>query len=157
MPSSAISNKETPLLFSLDPASLERLIRKERRFSSIDNNTSSSINTCQPTSTDTRSPLSTESTLPSTDIFLSTSIDTSSRTSIDTEPRNMVATLVLVRDENGDLHDQEVHLRNAASQRIYAQGTVIPEPDTDATEAAQPVDGAVGPRNMRSCKKEISK
>ncbi|KAF3607419.1 hypothetical protein DY000_02048371 [Brassica cretica] len=130
MPSSARSNKETPLLFSIDPASLERLIRKERRFSSIDNNTSSSINTCQPTSTqtpisstDTRSPLSTESTLPSTDIFLPTSIDTSSQTSIDTEPRNMVATLVLVRDENGDLHDQEVHLRNAASQRIYAQGT----------------------------------
>ncbi|KAF2560088.1 hypothetical protein F2Q68_00015807 [Brassica cretica] len=126
MPSSARSNKETPLLFSIDPASLERLIRKERRFSSIDNNTSSSINTCQPTSTqtpisstDTRSPLSTESTLPSTDIFLPTSIDTSSQTSIDTEPRNMVATLVLVRDENGDLHDQEVHLRNAANDDFW--------------------------------------
>ncbi|KAF2542917.1 hypothetical protein F2Q68_00031507 [Brassica cretica] len=66
-------------------------------------------------STDTRSPLSTEDThLPSPDILHPTSIDTSVRTSIDTEPRDMVATLILVRDERGDLHDQEAHLRNAA-------------------------------------------
>ena len=45
----------------------------------------------------------------------------------------MVATLVLVRDENGDFHDQESHLRNATGQRIDAKGDVIPEPDTDAT------------------------
>jgi len=57
----------------------------------------------------------------------------------------MVATLVLVRDENGDLHDLEGHLRNAAGQRIDAQGTVIHEPDTDATRAAQPVDEAGRP------------
>ncbi|KAF3538838.1 hypothetical protein F2Q69_00022997 [Brassica cretica] len=84
-------------------------------------------------STDTRSPPSTEATLPSTDIFHPTSIDTSYRTSIDTEPRDMVATLVFVPDENEDLHDEEGHLRNAAGQKIDAQGTVIPEHDTDAT------------------------
>ncbi|KAF2530581.1 hypothetical protein F2Q70_00029860 [Brassica cretica] len=129
MPSSTRSNKETPLLFSSDHASLERLIHKERRSSSIHNYTSSSIDTLQPpstqtpiSSTDTRQPPSTEATLSSTDIFHPTSIDTSSRTSIDTEPRDIVATLVLVRDENGDLHYQECHLRNAASQRIDAQG-----------------------------------
>ena len=60
----------------------------------------------------------------------------------------MVATLVLVRDENGDLHDQEDHLRNAAGQRIDTQGAVIPEPDTDATRAAQPVDEAARPRTL---------
>ena len=60
----------------------------------------------------------------------------------------MVATLVLVRDENGDLHDQEGHLRNAAGQRIDVQGTVIPEPDTDATGVPQPVDEAVRPRTL---------
>ena len=45
----------------------------------------------------------------------------------------MVATLILVRDDNGDLHAQKGHLRNAAGQRIYAQGAAIPECDTDAT------------------------
>ena len=45
----------------------------------------------------------------------------------------MVATLILVRDEKEDLHDPEGHMRNAAGQRIYAQGAAIPEPD----EAAQ--------------------
>nr|VDD22948.1 unnamed protein product [Brassica oleracea] len=30
----------------------------------------------------------------------------------------MVATVILERDENRDLHDQEGHLRNAAGQRI---------------------------------------
>ncbi|KAF2544810.1 hypothetical protein F2Q70_00021832 [Brassica cretica] len=39
----------------------------------------------------------------------------------------MVATLILVRDEKGDLHDQEGHLHNAAGQRIDAQGAAIPE------------------------------
>ena len=45
----------------------------------------------------------------------------------------MVATLILVRDEKGDLRDQECHMRNAAGQRIEAQGAPIPESDTDAT------------------------
>ncbi|KAF3533263.1 hypothetical protein DY000_02041801 [Brassica cretica] len=135
MPSSTRSNKETQLLFSPDPASLEHSIRKEARSSSTDNNTRSSLNFVQPPSTqtlvlstDTRSPLSTEDThLPSTDIVHPTSIDTPSQTSIDTEPRDMVATLILVRDDNGDLHDQEGHLRNAAGQRINAQGAAVPE------------------------------
>ncbi|KAF3604696.1 hypothetical protein F2Q69_00035116 [Brassica cretica] len=118
MPSSTRSNKETQLLFSPDPASLERSIRKEARSSSIDNTTCSSTDLCQPPSTqtlvpstDTRLPLSTEDThLPSTDIFHPTSINTSVRRSIDTEPRDMVATLTLVRDDRGNLHDQEGHL-----------------------------------------------
>ena len=45
----------------------------------------------------------------------------------------MVATLNLVRDEKGDLHDQEGHLRNAAGLWIDDQGAAIPESDTDAT------------------------
>ncbi|KAF2558369.1 hypothetical protein F2Q68_00015608 [Brassica cretica] len=135
MPSSTRSNKETQLLFSSGPASLECSIRKRIRSSSIDNNTCSSLDFRQPpsiqtpvSSTDTRSPPSTEDTLlPSTDIFYPTSIDTLVRTSIDTEPRDMVATLLLVRDEKGDMHDQEGHMRNAAGQRIDAQGAAIPE------------------------------
>ncbi|KAF2580928.1 hypothetical protein F2Q68_00004574 [Brassica cretica] len=133
MPSSTRSNKENQLLFSSDPASLERSIRKGRHSSSIDNNTSSSLDFRQPPSTqtpvlssDTRSPPSTDDTLPSTDIFHPMSIDTSVQTSIDTKPRDMVAALILVRDEKGDLHDQEGHLRNAAGQRIDAQGAAIP-------------------------------
>ncbi|KAF3575225.1 hypothetical protein F2Q69_00059807 [Brassica cretica] len=122
MPNSTRSNKETQLLFSPDPASLERSIPKETRSSPIDNTTCSSIDFCQPPSTqtlvpstDTRSPLSTKDThLPSTDIPHPTSIDTSIQTLIDTEPRDMVATLILVRDDRGNLHDQEGHLRNAA-------------------------------------------
>ncbi|KAF3603101.1 hypothetical protein F2Q69_00035173 [Brassica cretica] len=121
MPSSTRSNNETQLLLSPDPASLESSIRKEARSSSIDNNACSSLDFRQPPSTqtlvpstDTRSPPSTEDThLPSTDIFHPTSIDTSVRTSINTEPRDMVTTLILVRDERGDLYDQEGHLRNA--------------------------------------------
>ncbi|KAF3597817.1 hypothetical protein DY000_02020905 [Brassica cretica] len=71
MPSSTRSNKENQLIFSSDPASLERSIRKGIRSSSIDNNTSSSLDSRQPpstqtpvSSTDTRSPPSTEDTLP---------------------------------------------------------------------------------------------
>ncbi|KAF2534272.1 hypothetical protein F2Q70_00029966 [Brassica cretica] len=124
IPSSTRSNKETQLLFSPDPASLEHSICKEARSSSIDNNTCSSLDFRQSPltqalvpSTNTRSLPSTKNThLPSIDIFHPTSIDTSVRTSIDTEPRDMVATLILVRDERGDLHDHEGHLRNAAGR-----------------------------------------
>ncbi|WZZ64875.1 hypothetical protein YC2023_076245 [Brassica napus] len=98
--------------------------------------------------TDTRSPPSTEATLPSTDIFHPTSIDISARTSIDTKPQDMVATLILVRDDNGDLHDQEGHQRNAACRRIDGHGAVIPEPNTDATGDAQPVDEAARPKTL---------
>ncbi|KAF3563263.1 hypothetical protein DY000_02014599 [Brassica cretica] len=68
MPNSTRSNKESQLIFSPDPASLERTIRRS--------------------------------------------------TSIDTEPRAMVTPLILVRDNNGDLHDQEGHLRNAVDGGI---------------------------------------
>ncbi|KAF3528530.1 hypothetical protein DY000_02040149 [Brassica cretica] len=85
MSSSTRSNKETQLLFSSDPASLERSIHKEICSSSIDNTTCSSLDFRQPpstqtlvSSTDTRSPPSTEDThLPSTDIFHPKLIDTS--------------------------------------------------------------------------------
>ncbi|KAF3486118.1 hypothetical protein F2Q69_00052667 [Brassica cretica] len=112
MPSSTRSNKEIQLLFSSDPTSLESSIRKGRHSSSIDNNTSSSLDSHQPpssqtpvSSTDTCLPPSTEYTLPSTDIFPLTLVDTSVRTSIDTEPRDMDATLILICDEKGDLYD----------------------------------------------------
>ncbi|KAF2557345.1 hypothetical protein F2Q68_00016152 [Brassica cretica] len=157
MPSSTRSNKETQLLFSPDPASLERSIRKEAHSSSIDNNTCSSLDfdqppstqtlvpstdTRSPPSTGTRSPPSTEDThLPSTDI-----VHPTSQTSIDTEPRDMVATLILVRDDNSDLHDQDGHLRNAAGQRIYAQGAAIPESDANATGTTLPIDEAARPK-----------
>ncbi|KAF3560594.1 hypothetical protein DY000_02012460 [Brassica cretica] len=42
----------------------------------------------------------------------------------------MVATLILVRDDRGNLHGQEGHMRNAAGQRIDVQGAAIPESDT---------------------------
>ena len=54
----------------------------------------------------------------------------------------MVATMILVRDEKEDLHDQEGHLGNAAGQRIYAQGVAIPKSDTYATRTTLPVDEA---------------
>ncbi|KAL0702566.1 hypothetical protein Bca4012_058688 [Brassica carinata] len=141
MPISTRSSKEE-LFFVSDPTRLERSIRKERRSPSIDNNTSSSIDTRQPqstetpsSSTDTRPPSSTEATLLSTDISHPTSIDASPRTSIDTEPRDMVANIILVRDENEDLHDQECHLRNAEGQKIDGQGTAILEPSATIEDA----------------------
>ncbi|KAF3536139.1 hypothetical protein F2Q69_00022661 [Brassica cretica] len=54
---------------------------------------------------------------------------------MDTEPRDMDATLILIRDDKGNLHDQEGHLRNAAVQRIDAQGAAIP--DGEGREAAR--------------------
>ncbi|KAF3551919.1 hypothetical protein DY000_02007687 [Brassica cretica] len=128
MPTSSRSNKESQLLLLPDPASLERTIRKEARSLSTDNNNSVSLDSAQPPSTqtpvpstDSRSPLSIDNTnLSSTDTLHPISIDIPSRTSIDTEPRAMVAPLILVRDNNGDLNDQEGHLRNTAGQRIDA-------------------------------------
>ncbi|KAF2583503.1 hypothetical protein F2Q68_00005088 [Brassica cretica] len=128
MPSSSRSNKESQLLLLPDPASLERTIRKEARSLSTDNNNSVSLDSAQPPSTqtpvpstDSRSPLSIDNTnLSSTDTLHPISIDIPSQTSIDTEPRAMVAPLILVRDNNGDLNDQEGHLRNTAGQRIDA-------------------------------------
>ncbi|KAF2570943.1 hypothetical protein F2Q70_00004128 [Brassica cretica] len=60
----------------------------------------------------------------------------------------MVATLILVRDEKGDLHDQEGHLRNAAGQRIDAHGAAIPESDTDTTCTTLPADEAARPKTL---------
>ena len=66
----------------------------------------------------------------------------------------MVASLVLVRDNNGDLHDQEGHLRNAAGERIDAQGAAIPEPDATAIGTTLPVDEAAQPKTLADYKRE---
>uniref|UniRef100_M4FA15 Uncharacterized protein n=1 Tax=Brassica campestris TaxID=3711 RepID=M4FA15_BRACM len=76
------------MLFSEDPAHLERTIRKDQRSTSLD--------AAAFTSTDTRTQPSTDTRLsPSTDIPCSTSTDTTPRSSIDPQPRNMVAIVIL--------------------------------------------------------------
>ena len=60
----------------------------------------------------------------------------------------MVATLILVQDDNGDLDDQDGHLRNAAGQRIVAQGAAIPESDANTTGTTLPVDEAARPKTL---------
>ena len=52
----------------------------------------------------------------------------------------MVVTLILERDENGDLQDKEDLLSNAASQRLDDQRAVIPDQDEDIAAAAHVVD-----------------
>ncbi|KAF3484985.1 hypothetical protein F2Q69_00052096 [Brassica cretica] len=131
MPSGTRSNKEKHLLFSDDPAHLERTIRRGQRSTSLDTTSSSSIDTHNQPSTDTR-PSS------SIDPNRSTTIGTTPRTSINTVSSKMVNIIILTQDENGNLYDQDGHLRNSTGQKINAQGTVIP--DVDATGAAQPVD-----------------
>ena len=59
----------------------------------------------------------------------------------------MVATLVLIHDATGNLHDQEGHLRNAAGQKIDNQGTVIRDTDDDIA-VAQAVNEAARPRTL---------
>ncbi|KAF2607745.1 hypothetical protein F2Q68_00043034 [Brassica cretica] len=97
---------------------------------------------------DTRLPPSTETTLPSTAHTHPTSIDIPPWISIDTEPRDMVATIVLIQDATGNLHDQEGHLRNAACQKIDDQGDVIR--DIAADQAA---DDAARPRTLADYKR----
>ncbi|KAF3511063.1 hypothetical protein F2Q69_00006507 [Brassica cretica] len=163
MPNSTRSNKENQLLFSSDPASLERSIRKGIRSSSIDNNTSLSLDSRPPqstqtpvSSTDTRSPPSPKDTLPSTDIFHPMSIDTSVQKSIDTKQRDMVATLILVCDEKGDLHNQDGHLRNAAGQRIDAQGAAIPERQSKSLDGLSraSIDDTYGVNRILQCRED---
>ncbi|KAF2606836.1 hypothetical protein F2Q68_00044013 [Brassica cretica] len=99
-----------------------------------------SLNSSQPPSTQTpvpstdfRSPLSTDNTnLPSTNNLHSTSIDIPSRTSINTEPRAMVVPLILVRDNNGDLHDEEGH-RNTAARSLSTDNN-----NSASLDSAQP-------------------
>ena len=64
----------------------------------------------------------------------------------------MVATLVLIHDTTGNLHDQEGHLRNAAGQKIDDHEVVIPDIDADIT-AAQAVDEAARPRTLADYKR----
>ncbi|KAF3528051.1 hypothetical protein DY000_02039953 [Brassica cretica] len=135
----SISNKETHLLFSEDPAHLERSIHKDQRSTSLD--------AAAFTSTDSRTQPSTD-TRPSSSIdpHRSTSIDTTPLTSIDPQSRNMVTIVILRQDENGNMYDQDGHLRNATGQKLDAQGNVIP--DADATGAAQPVEEAAPPKAL---------
>ncbi|KAF3551288.1 hypothetical protein DY000_02007415 [Brassica cretica] len=133
MPNSTRSNKDKHLLFSEDPAHLERTIRKDQRSTSLNAAAFTSTDSHTQPSTDTRPSLS-------TDLHRSTSIDTTPRTSIDHQLRNMVAIVILRHNENGDLYDQDGHLRNATGQKLDAQGNVIP--DTDAIGDAQPVEEA---------------
>ncbi|KAF2556859.1 hypothetical protein F2Q68_00015627 [Brassica cretica] len=140
MPISTRSSKDELLFFS-DPARLERSIRKEKRTSSIDTTSTTSIDTTFTTSIDTTSTtlINTTSTT-SIDTCDRATIDSSTRTSIDTNPRaDMVATLVLQRDENGDLHDPGGQLCNAAGQRIDGQGTAILEPFVATEDAKVPL------------------
>ena len=60
----------------------------------------------------------------------------------------MVVTLILVHEVKGDLHDQEGHLRNAACQRLDAQGSAIHESDIYATGTTLPVDEVARPRTL---------
>uniref|UniRef100_A0A0D3ASP9 Uncharacterized protein n=1 Tax=Brassica oleracea var. oleracea TaxID=109376 RepID=A0A0D3ASP9_BRAOL len=139
MPSSTRSSKDKHLLFSEDPAHLERTIRKDQRSTSLD--------TAAFTSTDSRTQPSTDiRPSSSTDLHRSTSIDTTPRTSIDHQSRNMVPIVILRQEDNGNLYDHPGHLRNAMGQKLDAQGNVIH--DTDATGAAQPVEEAARPRAL---------
>ncbi|KAF3587810.1 hypothetical protein F2Q69_00030665 [Brassica cretica] len=72
MPNSTRSNKDKRLLFSEDPAHLERTIRKDQRSTSLDAAAFTSTDSHTQPSTDTR-PSS------STDLHPSTSIDTTPR------------------------------------------------------------------------------
>uniref|UniRef100_M4EV82 Uncharacterized protein n=1 Tax=Brassica campestris TaxID=3711 RepID=M4EV82_BRACM len=120
MLSSTRSNKEYLLLFS-DPTRLERIIHKEKCAASIDNKSD-----------------------PSTDTRELPPIDTSIRTLIDIHPRDMVATLVLMRDENGDLHDHEGYLRNAEEEVVEEMSdcrstTAFVSIDGDPRRRAEPI------------------
>ncbi|KAF3522267.1 hypothetical protein F2Q69_00050341 [Brassica cretica] len=107
MPSSTRSNKEKHLLFSEDHAHLERTIRKDQHSTSLDAAAFMSTDSRTHSSTDTRPSSSTDST---------------PRTSIDPQSQSMVAIVILRQDENGNLYDQDGHLRNAAGQKLDAQG-----------------------------------
>ncbi|KAF3508700.1 hypothetical protein F2Q69_00006179 [Brassica cretica] len=112
MPSSTRSNKDKHLLFSEDPAHLEHTIRKDQRSTSLD--------AAAFTSTDSRTQPSTDARpSSSTDLHRSTSIDTTPRTSIDHQSRNMVAIVILRQDENGNLYDQDGHLRHATDDDFW--------------------------------------
>ncbi|KAF2566993.1 hypothetical protein F2Q68_00025343 [Brassica cretica] len=124
MPNSTIINKEKDLLLSEDPAHLECTICKDQRSTLLDAAAFTSADSRTQPSTDTR-------TSSPTDLHRSTSIDTTPCTSIDHQSRSMVAIVILRQDENGNLYDQDGHLCNAASQKLDAQGNVIP--DADAT------------------------
>ncbi|KAF3568993.1 hypothetical protein DY000_02016072 [Brassica cretica] len=112
MPSSTRSNKDKHLLFSEDPAHLERSIGKDQRSTSIDAAAFTSTDSRTQPSTDTR-PSS------STNLPRSTSIDTTPRTSIDPHSRSMVAIVILRQDENGNLYDQDGHLRNVTDDDFW--------------------------------------
>ncbi|KAF3555865.1 hypothetical protein F2Q69_00013328 [Brassica cretica] len=105
IPSSTRNNKDKRLLFSEDPAHLERTIRKDQRSTSLDAAAFTPTDSHIQPSTDTR-PSS------STDLHRSTLIDTTPLTSIDPLSRSMVAI-------DGDLYDQDGHLCNATDDDFW--------------------------------------
>ncbi|KAF3560052.1 hypothetical protein F2Q69_00015819 [Brassica cretica] len=122
MPSSTRSNEDKHLLFSEDPAHLERTIHKDQRSTLLDAAAFTSTDSYTQPSTDTR-PSS------STDLHRSTLIDTTLRTSIDHQSRNMVTIVILRQDENENLHDQDGHMRNVTGQKLDAQGNTMTKID----------------------------
>ena len=59
----------------------------------------------------------------------------------------MVAAIVLIQNVNGDMHDQDGHLRNAAGQKLDYQGAAIHDTDADSA-AAQAVDDDVRQKTL---------
>ncbi|KAF3497871.1 hypothetical protein DY000_02053387 [Brassica cretica] len=131
MPSSTRSNKNKHLLFSEDPAHLKRTIRKDQRSTSLDAAAFTSTDSRTQPSTDIRPSLS-------TDLHRSTSIDTTPRTSIDHQSRNMVAIVILRQDENGNLYDQDGHLRNATESIDTHTASSIDSNESPTTDEHYP-------------------
>ncbi|WZY99157.1 hypothetical protein YC2023_071486 [Brassica napus] len=133
MPSGTRSKKEKDLLFSDDPAHLERTIRRGQRSTSLDATTSSSIDTHNQPSTDTRpssidthnQPLTDTRPSSSIDPNRSTTIDITPRTSIDTVSSKMVNVVILTHDENRNMYDQDGHLRAALPVDEDARSTPL--------------------------------
>ncbi|KAF2616147.1 hypothetical protein F2Q70_00011557 [Brassica cretica] len=101
-----------------------------RPSTSTDLHRSTSIDSAPPTSIDYAPPTSIDSAPP-------TSIDYAPPTSIDPQSRNMVAIVILRQDENGNLYDQDGHLRNATDSgfhKSFAVETVIPSTNENPTE-----------------------
>ncbi|KAF3513761.1 hypothetical protein F2Q69_00007146 [Brassica cretica] len=112
------SNKEKHLLFSKDPAHLERTIRKDQRLTLLDATAFTSTDSRTHPSTDTR-PSS------STNPHRSTSIDSTPRTSIDPQSRSMVAIVILRQDENGDLYDQDAVPEATRKNTCYSKKILL--------------------------------
>ncbi|KAF2587358.1 hypothetical protein F2Q70_00035798 [Brassica cretica] len=124
--SSTRSNKETQLLLSSDPICKLETLDPQRKTLLIDRHSPTTVNP-DTDSVDRHSPTTVDRSYSSVNRYLPSDID---RYFI---PK-MVATLVLVRDENGDLHDHEGHLRNAAVDTTYKDDLHTEDYDEDYEE-----------------------